>query len=56
MSTPDPRESSNVLVACPVGESAAVAFHCPWCPTVIFEAGLGSAVTVFELHLDQHYA
>lgn len=49
------REGGNVLSVCP-GERSAAAFSCPWCPTVIFEAGLGSAVTVFELHLDQHYA
>lgn len=35
---------------------SAFGYKCPWCPTVVVEAALGSAVTVFELHLDQHFA
>lgn len=31
-------------------------YKCPWCPTVVVEAALGSAVVVFELHLDEHFA
>lgn len=31
-------------------------YKCPWCPTTVVEAPLGQALTVFELHLDEHFA
>lgn len=37
-------------------DPSAFGYKCPWCPTTVIEAGLGQAVTVFELHLDQHFA
>lgn len=31
-------------------------YSCPWCPVVVVDAGLMSAVTVFERHVDVHLA
>lgn len=39
-----------------MSREAGERFTCPWCPTVIIAAPLGSALTVYELHLDEHYA